>query len=104
MPRYIIKLTDNDKDYYLLWSTIVDAPVTHGMSLEDFKIAYEQEYGRSGMSDLSQRLERVEQTGSSEYMGNLESLLGHNRAGENESCLTKEEIIKKYCLTTPSGE
>ena len=39
MPRFIIKITDekDNKDYYMMWSTVVDAPVTYGLSLDEFK-------------------------------------------------------------------
>lgn len=39
MPRFIIKLTDpkDGLSYYLIWSTVVDAPVTYGLSLDEIK-------------------------------------------------------------------
>ena len=52
MPRYILKINDGSKDYYLLWSTVVDAPVTQGMSLREFKKYYQSEYGEQGMINL----------------------------------------------------
>jgi hypothetical protein len=46
MPRYIVRLTDSraNKDYYLFWSTVVDAPVSDGIGLEEFKKEYKEEY------------------------------------------------------------
>lgn len=37
MGRAIIKLNDGKRDWYLEWSTVVDAPVTYGMSLKGLK-------------------------------------------------------------------
>lgn len=94
MGRSIVKLGD----YYLEWSTIVDAPVTFGMSLEEFKEYYLAEYGRQGFGDLERRLERVEQSRTSYRIGTLDDLLLCNRAGPDDSELTKVEIYKAYCL------
>jgi hypothetical protein len=100
MPRYIMKITDEkeNKDYYLLWSSVVDAPVTYGMSLDEFKEFYKGEYGDDGMLGLNDRLERVEKTGTSAALYNsTDSFFEYNRAGENETCLDKEGILDKYC-------
>lgn len=97
----IIKLTDDKtkRDYYLEWGTIVDAPITYGLSLKEFKKYYKDEYGRKGMRDLPQILKRVEETGCSDRISadTLKYLLKHNRAGTKEKCIDKEEILKRYC-------
>lgn len=94
MPRYIVKL----EDYYLEWSTIVDAPVTYGMPLEEFKEYYQEEYGLDGMRYLAERLKRVEAKGiSSRIHSSVENLLTVNRAGENGKDISIKEIIEKYC-------
>lgn len=100
MPRFIIKLTDEktNTDYYLEWSTVVDAPVTYGLSLGEFREYYRHEYGQSGMRDFDQRMERVEKTGSSAYQdGFLSTILAHNRAGDSEKSLSREQILELYC-------
>lgn len=98
MPTFIVKI----KDYYLEWSTIVDAPVTYGMSLDEFKAYYQEEYGRDGMRDLDQRLQRVERYGSSHVEGrSAEDILSINRAGPDETDLTFDEIYQAYCLGQP---
>ena len=99
MPTYIIKLTDKAKqDYYLEWSTIVDAPVTPGMSLDDFKEYYKERHGADAFAKLPERLERVEVNGVSAFgYQSLKSLISCNRAGENEKHLSMSGIIKKYC-------
>lgn len=97
MPRIIIKLENK----YLEWSTVVDAPVTYGMSLKEFKEYYKEEYGSNGMEDLPRRLQRVNKTGSSSMTESLGNLIAVNRAGENERRLTKKGIIKKYITDRP---
>jgi hypothetical protein len=97
MPRYIVKLDD----WYLEWSTIVDAPVTEGMSLDDFRAHYLRQYGLQGESQLFERLERVEKNGTSALDETLDGILSCNRAGPDEAELTKDEIIKAYCLGEP---
>lgn len=99
MGRAIIKLTDpkTKKTYYLEWSSIVDAPVTYGLSLNQFREYYKDEYGRQGMEELPRHLERVEKTGTSTRTCSLQDILDQNRAGENEKRITKEQIIERYC-------
>lgn len=93
----IIKLAKGKMDYYFEWSEIVDAPVTKGMSLEKFREYYNAEYGRKGMEQLPERLARVEEKGCSHLFETLDEFISVNRAGDNEECLTKEELIEKYC-------
>jgi hypothetical protein len=99
MPRYIVKLTDaHNRDYYLIWSTIVDAPVTRGMTREGLEAYYLRKHGDAGMRDFEFRMERVDLKGtSSMFDADAEATVSGNRAGPNESCLTVAEIIAKYC-------
>jgi len=98
MPKFIVKL----EGYYFEYSTIVDAPVTFGMSLDEFKEYYQVEYGRQGMNGLPERLERVEAKGSSAIdREDATDTLSGNRAGPNESELTVEQIYQAYCLRQP---
>ena len=96
MARYICKITDaeDNKVYYFEWSTVVNAPVTHGMSLEEFRQYYEKEYGRSEMDGLERRLQRVEQNGISAIGEDLDELLARNHAGENGKKMSKKEILE----------
>lgn len=105
MPTFIIKLHDerDGKDYYMEWSTIVDAPVTYGLPKKEFEEYYGQEYGDSGSLKLPKRMARVEKTGTSASSPNdsLENLISCNRAGDEETSLTKEQLIDKYCINRP---
>ena len=101
MGKFIPKITDDQtkkKDYYMEWSTVVDAPTTYGLELEEFNKYYKSQYGESGMRDLPERMERVEKTGSSGRppYDDLDGFFNFNRAGENES-IDKEGILDRCC-------
>ena len=82
---------------YLEWSTIVDAPVTELMTLEEFETHYRYQYGQEGMDGLPRRMKRVEDRGNSFFGGMTnDDIIRHNRAGEGETKLTREEIIEQY--------
>lgn len=94
MPKYICKLEIDGVDHYFEWSTIVDAPVTYGMPLEEFREYYRSEHGESGMRDLPERLERVEQKGTSSMLDDsLDDLIQGNRAGEDDTPLNKAGLV-----------
>ena len=98
MGKGIIKLGE----FYLEWSTVVDAPVTFGMTLPEFKEYYRQEYGRDGMKDLPDRLGRVSIKGTSFYDDiDLTDTVEFNRAGPGETHLSREELHRAYCLREP---
>ena len=101
MPRYIFKIEDEkfNKDYYLEWSTVVDAPVTRGMNKEEFYQYYLKTYGTGKSSELASRLLRTEKQGSScrDDLEGTQHYFEYNRAGENESSLDKEGILDRYC-------
>ena len=94
MPRHIIKL----RDKYLEWSTIVDAPLTPGLTLEQLQEHIGNKYGLDRLKYLPSRLERVEKYGTSKLEGvSVADLIAGNRAGENETRLTEDEIYEQYC-------
>ena len=104
MGRFIVKLMDGAKPYYLEWSTVIDAPVTYGMSLREFREYYRARYGSSGMEALEKRMERVHEKGTSAmiYESAEDVVGGYNRAGDGETCLTVEQVIAHYCRTQKS--
>lgn len=98
MGRYIIKI----QDYYLEWSTIVDAPVTFGMKLDQFREYYKNEYGENGIKDFNSRIARVNKKGTSSYIhDNERQVVANNNAGPNYRKLTYDEIYQAYCLCKP---
>lgn len=96
MPRYILKIDIDDVPHYCEWSTIVDAPVTYLIPREEFIKRYLVTYPGETRDELDQRLARADSTGSSAYEDSAESLIIANRAGDNESEITLEEIAEKY--------
>jgi RNase P/RNase MRP subunit POP5 len=105
MGNFIIKFDTPDGPRYLEYSTIIDAPVTFGMTLDEFKQHYLEEYGRVGMNDLDGRLERVEQTGSSSYIHkNRAATIRNNRAGRGGTCLTEKQIVDYYVTRQGKGK
>lgn len=100
MAKFILKFERGDAAWYLEWSTIVDAPVTYGMTLDEFRKYYLEEYGRDGMRGLDARLERVEATGTSCQMGveTAETAIICNMLGDDGEALTYDEIVDRYCV------
>lgn len=100
MPRIICKVNAEGRDYYFEFSTVVDAPVNAGMSLEEFTEYYREEYGRRSMEfEFPNRMKRVEEQGTSSTSGDsLEDLICCNRAGKDETRLTVEQLIDAYCV------
>ena len=82
----MIRDDKDNKEYWLGWSSIVDAPITIGMTISDYREWYRKEYSSSLLNDLLNG--RV----ISEY-----DAIRYNRAGENEKQLTKEELLDEYC-------
>lgn len=93
MPRYILKLDDK----YCEWSTVVDAPVTAFMTIGQFKTYYVEEYGSRSLDSLVDRLRRVESHGTSAQFGlSADNLISDNRAGDDESTLSRSELLEQY--------
>lgn len=89
MPTFICKFENR----YFNWSTIVDAPTSEPMTLDEFKVYYAAQFGSEGMLILPERLERVEATGCSSRDGStFESMVACNRFGPNETELTLEQV------------
>ena len=99
MPQYIAKLNG----LYFLWSTVVDAPVTGGMTLPEFREYYQDRFGTEGMRDLPQRMERVAAKGTSSRLdGSVDEMLVANRAGPGETCLDRQGVLSML-LTERKG-
>ena len=105
MPTTIIKLPCDGQDYYLEWSSVVDAPVTYGMTLDEFKSYYRAEYGNQGMERLEERMKRVEETGTSDRLSRkpVKEWVKFNRAGDKETQITYDKIVDKYVRKRPQS-
>ena len=90
MGQFIIKLEDK----YAIYSTIVDAPIAGGMTLEELHEWTRFKYGQAGIDELPARLARVEAKGTSAINEeSAQSTVSGNRAGKNESTLTWEQLV-----------
>lgn len=105
MGQFVIKLVDlkKDREYYLLWSTVTDAPVTSGGNLKKMKAYILKKKGEEGLADFEQSLPWLE-----EYHHNIQwdkgrliTKIGLNRAGRNESSLNYQQLIETYCKGKP---
>jgi hypothetical protein len=93
MGRGIVKLADN---FYVEWSTVVDAPVTYGMTRPEMLKYIMSEY-KTPQEGAESRLARADTTGTSFHgYENIDSFIAVNRAGPNESRLTLPEMIAEY--------
>jgi hypothetical protein len=92
MAGSLIKLGD----LYFEWSSIVDAPITKGMTEQELHDYVEDEYGAAGLRALPERLALVNATGTSRRGHTLLEVIGRNRAGEDGACLTPAQILERY--------
>lgn len=102
MPRYIVALRNprnpNEKRY-VFWSTVVDQPVTFGLSKEEF--IRQNDLDRPEYFD---RLKRAEVRGTScvEH-GSWLDTIRDNRAGPGGSCLSPLELWAAFAYPPPKG-
>jgi hypothetical protein len=106
LPRFICKIPHEGKDYYLIYSTVIDSFVTYGASLEEFTEFMTQQEGlRYMQSEHPRRMERVEVTGTSEIgPDGIEDMILCNRCGPKEENLTLDQIIETFIINRPEGE
>lgn len=93
---FIVKL---DGDKYIEWSRVVDAPMSYIMSRKEMynHLIEQREKTLASKESSEERLVRADKYGTS-LIGktSVEEIISFNRAGDNESCLSLEEIIEKY--------
>lgn len=100
MARFVIKLQDQKNTWYLVWSTVVDAPITIGMTSGELRKWWKKEYGDHELIDFDARImPHVKAYGHSAtyHKGSVEDLITPNRAGPEESNIGISEIINHYC-------
>lgn len=98
MPRYLIKLEDNEGcAWYMEWSTITDAPASFAMPLDIFEKWYAAEFGRDGRNKWDERMARVEAKGTSSLIDkSADAVLANNNAGPEGQKISATEIIERY--------
>ena len=83
--------------YYMEWSTVVEAPVTYGALKNEFIANYRWSHEEWENSTLLSRLNITDKTGCSTPGITADELIANNRAGQQEECLTRAEIVEQYC-------
>lgn len=117
MGSYIVRFDGPNGPRYCEWSTIVDAPVTRGMTFGELHEYIAEQYGSTGSLAMPGRMARVAQKGTSAMNhDSLVSCVWLNRAGPDESRLslqglralvldhaTKDEL-RKYVVPEPDED
>ena len=95
MAQIICKLPNNN---YLLWTTVADAPICHGMPREQFDEFMEDMRGKRYMQlDHEVLVARADKYGtSSATPRTFHSLVELNRAGPGGSTLSFDELYDEY--------
>lgn len=108
MGRAIIKINDTHRAYYLEWSSVVDAPISRGLTLSELTERVRLEYGEDGVRALPDRLARVEKRGhsliGSDEASTVAGFISGNRAGADETELSLEQILTHYCHRAGIGK
>ena len=95
MGQAIVKFNHEGRDWYLIWSTVVDAPVTCAMTREELEDHVRHWDGQRAAEALPARLERCDKYGHCfvDYdRGGAEGVVRCNRAGAEETSLTPEQV------------
>jgi hypothetical protein len=104
MGVFILKLDTPSGPRYLDYSTVIDAPITYGVTLRKFKTYYRKEHGLAGMKELETRLARVEEKGTSSLIhDSIADVIEHNRAGKDGTRLTLEQFTDFYAVRCGKG-
>jgi hypothetical protein len=91
MGRGIVRLAD---DEYVVWSTVVDAPVSFVLSAEEARLEL-AEMGYHYPEDVIERADR-RMTSFVAPPYTLDDLIGSNRAGPGETRITLHDIRRLY--------
>lgn len=91
MPKYATRLAE---DKYVIWSTIVDAPITYAQRREDM-IALLSARNDNDWDWAVQAVAEADRNGAN-HGETLKSVLAGNRAGPNEERLTLAQILEMY--------
>lgn len=94
MPRAVIKI----KDWYLIWSTIVDAPIA--CCKEDELVQMVKTFFDGASPETIHRMvtSTKENGVSNVRAGTIDSVISYNHAGPKGRTLTRDEIYNVYCL------
>jgi hypothetical protein len=98
MGRGLVRFERDGREWFVEWSTVVDAPITYGLTEAELRDYIREEYGRQGSADLDERIVRCRGTGTSFRGETGPTVILGNRAGHNEALLSEDEIVEWYCV------
>lgn len=87
------------KEVFIIWSSIVDAPITYGSTMKQIKNLWKQEFGRSGLENLESALKA-----GTKRIFTIQEASTVNRAGLNETHLTPAQIVDYYFVRKGKGK
>lgn len=100
MGKCIFKVDDNGEERFLVWSSIVDAPVTFACTAEEIEAYFVEEAIERAKRDTAEMIERARRRGTSSLVdgGTLADFGGRgaNRAGPDETALSTKELREFY--------
>ena len=90
--------------HWFAYSSIVDAPITYGLTADELREWWRDEYGRRDMAHLETRMERALEYGTDHIRReDLADLIRMNRAGFKGTNLTLDQMIQIYCVERRSA-
>ncbi len=83
---------------FLEWSTVIDAPITFAMAEGELREYLAREYGQSDLALLDERIARAVSQGTSCISPpyNFDDIVSCNRAGPDETELSRDQLINIY--------
>jgi hypothetical protein len=106
MSEYVLRLHKDGRDYFLRWSSVVDAPITPGLPEDAFLTYCTEHRDRLAVSlDFDEAVELAKRPcGTSDtYVPPMDvvDVVEGNRAGAEEEELTLRGVIMKYAREEP---
>ena len=94
------------RNRYFIWSTVVDAPTTYGMTERECVQWLSLINNISGFGHAAAEMVDAQKSGTNSELVTLDTINSHNRAGYREGYLTLDEIYQIYCVEqrVPSKE
>lgn len=94
----IFKVDDGSgEDRFLVWSSVVDAPIAFALTAEEFTAFVVRDAERVARGDAARMLAAARDTGTSSRMvRSLADVICVNRAGPDEARLKEDEIMEFY--------
>ena len=99
----IIAFTLDGEPRAAFWSGTADAPGGAG-TIDEMRAYVKEEWGRRGLADLEDKLDRALKGGTSSYRDDLRGIISYNRDGHDERCLSPLELFTMLALGVDAPE